>query len=118
MESFLLNNSDYVQVLSQSSVQFQFDIFDTVYTMLQDFKNTMKLTLRLKKLVTSAQSLSASLILNNAMDAIISECCNNLQCDRASVFLIDSSSNQLWFLFYFFKLNRILDFLFFLAFNN
>jgi hypothetical protein len=51
---------------------------------------------KLKKLIRAALNLHPSLILTDTFDKFVKEICTILDCDRASVFLIDPRKGTLW----------------------
>lgn len=71
-------------------------LFDAVKHLIDEHKNLYYLVYQLKKLVKAANGISESLILSEAMEKIINECCGFLECDRASVFLLDTQKEELW----------------------
>jgi signal transduction protein with GAF and PtsI domain len=52
--------------------------------------------IKLKKLIKAALNLHPSLILTDTFDKFVKEICTILDCDRASVFLIDHRRDTLW----------------------
>ncbi len=52
--------------------------------------------IKLKKLIRAALNLNPSLILADTFDKFVLEICQILECERASVFLIDHRKGVLW----------------------
>lgn len=56
----------------------------------------MDIILKLKKVFQSVNNMHKSIDLQDSFDIIINETCRVLDCERASVFLVDPKSNELW----------------------
>ena len=64
--------------------------------MIKDFRNLLDLVQRLQKLNRCSQKISVSLVLDESLERIVSSVCKTLNCDRASVFIVDELNNELW----------------------
>jgi signal transduction protein with GAF and PtsI domain len=64
--------------------------------MKNDWGRLAYLMLRLEKLVSACHSISKNLGLSDALYKIVEEVCDSLECDRASVFMLDELNGQLW----------------------
>ena len=51
---------------------------------------------KLRKIVKAAIAMTSSLVLNDAMERIVEETCDCLNCDRATVFMLDEQVGELW----------------------
>jgi len=72
------------------------DTVDIVKSLSKDFKNLLTIVLSLKRLLKANSSISVSLVLGDALEKIVSETCKILNCDRASVFIVDEANQELW----------------------
>lgn len=52
--------------------------------------------MRLKSLLLSSYSISKNLSLYEALEKIVEATCETLDCDRASVFMVDELTGELW----------------------
>ena len=95
-EELLADTDRFRDMVRKSSDQKLGDLMDVVKSLVRDFKNLLGIVLSLKKLVKANSSISVSLILNDALERIVSEACNILHCDRASVFIVDEANQELW----------------------
>ena len=50
----------------------------------------------MKKLINGVSDMHASLLIQDAFKKIIEQTCRILNCDRASVFVVDIKKNELW----------------------
>ena len=82
LEEFLKNNSLYLENFSRMNAISQNELFHTVNVLFSEFKNNINLISRLTKLIKSCQILSTSLVLNDALELMVKETCENLKCDR------------------------------------
>lgn len=69
---------------------------DAVKLLIQDHKSLFYLVHQLKKLIKAANTMAESMVLGESMERIVNETCECLECDRASVFLIDYLKEELW----------------------
>ena len=61
-----------------------------------DHENLLALVLKLKKLMKAANLMIGSLVFSEALDSIVDETCESLECDRASIFIHDPEKQELW----------------------
>ena len=61
-----------------------------------DAKFYFNLLFKVKKMLKTIFKMSQSLLLSETMDLIIEETCGTLECDRATVFIMDDKRNELW----------------------
>ena len=64
--------------------------------MLNDIQRLSHLLVRLKTLLLSSYTISKNLSLSEALEKIVDATCETLSCDRASVFMVDELSGELW----------------------
>lgn len=89
-DSFIssLSNFDYPSILQ---------LYDSLKFLIDDHKSLYLLIHQLLKIIKAANSMSeSSMILFDAMEKIVDQTCECLQCDRASVFLFDYEKDELW----------------------
>lgn len=54
------------------------------------------LVFKLKRVIKATNTISQSLALNEAMDAIVTQICECLNCDNATIWLVDQEKEELW----------------------
>lgn len=69
---------------------------DAIKLLIQDHQSLFYLVHQLKKLIKAANTMAESMILGESMERIVNETCECLDCDRASVFLVDYHKDELW----------------------
>jgi hypothetical protein len=72
------------------------ELFEYITEMRQNLKSMTNLNLRLRKLLTASANISSTLIIEEALDRLVEETCENLGCDRASVFIVDWTNGEMW----------------------
>ena len=71
-------------------------LYDAILNLLADHRSLFELVFRLKKIIRAANSMNASLVLIEAMEKIVDETCECLNCDRATVFIVDEEKEEVW----------------------
>ena len=51
---------------------------------------------KMKRIIKAATVMMTSLLLDEAMEKIVHETCETLQCERATVFIYDNTKEELW----------------------
>ena len=93
----LFNNYDtFYTRLSKLSSNSKYDVCYNVKCILHDFSNMHELLNKTKLLIRACCKISSTLMIDDAFAQICSETCKTLECDRASVFLLDDSKKELW----------------------
>ena len=72
------------------------DYLLTFKAMINDIHRISHLLLRLKTLLLSSYSISKNISLTEALEKIVDATCGTLECDRASVFMVDELTGELW----------------------
>lgn len=93
----ILTNSETFRDAIQESQDFKLeDYFMSIKSLKNDWNRLSQLILRQKKLVNACHQISKDHGLSEAMNKIVEEVCEVLECDRASVFMLDELNGQLW----------------------
>jgi putative methionine-R-sulfoxide reductase with GAF domain len=95
-QSLLEDDGSFIDRFSSMEPQSQSEFLELLRTRQKDYKSLVELTLRLKRLILASYNISVSLMLNDAVDRFVHETCENLRCERASVFLVDELNEELW----------------------
>ena len=72
------------------------DYLITFKSMINDIRRISHLMLRLKTLLLNSYTISKNISLSEALEKIVDATCETLQCDRASVFMVDELTGELW----------------------
>lgn len=72
------------------------DYMMTFKSMINDIHRISHLLLRLKTLLLNSYAISKNISLSEALEKIVEATCETLECDRASVFMVDEMTGELW----------------------
>ena len=97
----------FLSKLTQFSEQFREEILEcsdykleeynvTIRSLINDWSTMSRVMQRMKRLIYAGQEISKNLYLQEAMYKIVDMVCDVLDCDRASVFMLDELNGQLW----------------------
>lgn len=70
--------------------------FDAISNILKENDKLFELVLKLKKILKAANNMMQSLVLVEAMEEIVEQVCGCLNCDRATLWLVDEEKEELW----------------------
>lgn len=70
--------------------------FDAVHFIMNENKEMFEMVKKMKRILKAAQQMTTSLVLSEAIEKICEETIDTLNCDRASLFLLDSAKGELW----------------------
>ena len=97
MQNLLENEDEFITTLSNFDYQSLLTLYDAMKALFSDHQSLFYLIHQLLKIIKAANSMSeSSMILTDAMEKIVNETCECLNCDRASVFLFDHEKDELW----------------------
>ena len=96
-ELILLTKSEdnFILTLKNSPSETYFKYFDMISLLINDYKDMLKLGIRMKEFIKISISLIDSMIDNNSIKVLIENTCSILSCDRASLFILDKISDSL-----------------------
>ena len=93
----ILDEEDFfITYVTGSDFSSLISLYDNLYHLYTDHKTLYSLVFRLKKIIKACNSMTETLVLNDAMERIVDETCECLECDRASVFMLDEQNEELW----------------------
>ena len=98
---------NYLRRLLESSESFREEIITCTDLKMEDYVLTFKamfndierithILVRLKTLLLNSYSISKNLSLTEALERLVEATCDTLECDRASVFMVDELTGELW----------------------
>jgi hypothetical protein len=71
-------------------------LHEAINALRHDHKALRNMVFKLRRIIRATVGMTTSLILNEAIERIIDETCECLDCERATVFLYDINKEQLW----------------------
>ena len=71
-------------------------LYQHISSTMEDHANLRQLIFKLKRIVKSSATMATSLVLSEAIEKVVDETCECLDCDRASLFIYDTTKEELW----------------------
>jgi hypothetical protein len=95
LEELIKNDQNYLNTIKNSSENELLKYSDSISCLINDYKEMIKLGMRMKDFMKSSILLVDSIISNDSSKIFIDNICHVLKCDRASLFLYDQMSDSL-----------------------
>lgn len=86
----------FIDFVSSSDISTLVHFYDNLIGMFNEHKSLHFLIYRLKKIIKAANVMTSSLILAESIEKIVDETIEFLECDRATVFILDEKKEELW----------------------
>ena len=95
LQSLVATDEHFLSSIHNSSENQLLKYSDLISCLINDYKEMIKLGMRMKDFMKSSLLLVDSIISNNSSKVFIDNTCHILKCDRASLFLLDQVSDSL-----------------------
>ena len=95
LEKLTKNDEHFLREISDSSNEVLLKYCDMIIALINDYKEMIKLGLRMKNFLKGSNKFVDSIIDNNPSKVLIENTCSILNCDRASLFILDKASDSL-----------------------
>jgi signal transduction protein with GAF and PtsI domain len=96
LENFAKDEETFIQKVARAEPTDLIALHDNLKALKTNHRSNFLLILRMKRIIKAANSLTASLPLNDALKRLAEECCAVLECDKTSVFMVDHEKEELW----------------------
>lgn len=96
LNRLIMDEDSFIMNLTNLEYSAMITFHDAVKLLIQDHKSLFYLVHQLKKIIKAANTMAESMVLGESMERIVNETCECLECDRASVFLVDYLKEELW----------------------
>lgn len=96
MENLVSDEEIFIQKIRNWEENLLISVFFGIETLLRENRNLFGLVMKLKKIIKAANMMSDSLILHEAMEEIVEQICSCLNCDRATLWIVDEEKEELW----------------------
>ena len=96
LDELLEDDEGFADRFAALDSQLQRDLLMKIRSQHAEYQTLVNITLRLKKLILATHKISASTVFSEMVDRLVNETCENLLCDRASVFMVDELNGELW----------------------
>ena len=71
-------------------------LYDAIFDSRTINRSLKQMVFKLKRIIKATISMTTSLVLDEAIERIIEEVCECLDCERATTFIYDNSKEELW----------------------
>ena len=95
LHALIKSDEEFLSLIRNSSENQLLKFADNISSLLNDYKEIIKLGMRMKDFIRSSLLLVNSIISNDITGVFIDNTCQILKCDRASLFLLDQVSDCL-----------------------
>lgn len=86
----------FIDYVSKNDMASLINLYDNMMGLFNEHKSLYNLIYRLKKIIKAANIMTSSLILTESIEKIVDETIEFLECDRATVFILDEKKEELW----------------------
>lgn len=86
----------FIDYVSSNDMNNLANLYDNLMGLFTEHKSLYGLIYRLKKIIKAANVMTASLILTESIEKIVDQTIEFLECDRATVFILDEKKEELW----------------------
>ncbi|KAL4450298.1 hypothetical protein ABPG74_009004 [Tetrahymena malaccensis] len=96
LQKIAISETEFRNFMMNLTPQKYSNFFQSMQHVLKIEMASLEMILKLKRIILSVQKMHSSILISDAFNTIIYETCQVVNCDRASVFLIDPKRNELW----------------------
>ena len=86
----------FIDYVANNDISNLIVLFDALTGLFNEHKSLHNLIFRLKKIIKASNVMTSSLILAESIEKIVDETVEFLECDRATVFILDEKKEELW----------------------
>ena len=95
LQNLIISDEHFLSTIRNSTENQLLKYSDLISCLINDYKENIKLGMRMKDFMKSSLSLVDSIISNDSSKVFIDNTCQILKCDRASLFVLDQISDSL-----------------------
>ena len=95
LEKLTKNDENFLREMADSTNEALLKYCDTITALINEYKEMIKLGIRMKDFINGSNKFVDSVIYNNPSKILIENTCSILNCDRASLFVLDKASDSL-----------------------
>ena len=95
LQNLIISDEHFLSCLKNSTENQLLKYSDLISCLINDYKEMIRIGMRMKEFMKSSISLVDSIISNNSLKVFIDNTCTILNCDRASLFVMDQISDSL-----------------------
>lgn len=95
LEKLTKNDENFLRTIADSSNEILLKYCDMIISLINDYKEMIKLGIKMKDFIRGSNRFVDSVMDNNPSKILIENTCSILNCDRASLFILDKTSDSL-----------------------
>jgi len=96
LEDLLKNEENFIQEVTYFDKEKFVKLHDSIQTIRNDHMALRNMVFKLRRIIKATITMTTSLLLDEAIERIVDETCECLDCDRATTFIYDSMREELW----------------------
>lgn len=95
LEKLTKNDENFLRTIADSSNEILLKYCDMIIALINDYKEMIKLGIKMKDFIRGSNRFVEGVMDNNPSKILIENTCSILNCDRASLFILDKTSDSL-----------------------
>lgn len=96
MEDLLKSEDIFVDKVSSFDQGMLRKLYDAIFDLKTINRSVKQMVFKLKRIIKATVTMTTSLVLDEAIESIVEEICECLDCERATTFIYDNSKEELW----------------------
>jgi hypothetical protein len=96
IENLVSDEENFIQKIRNWDDDLLISVYIGIENLLKENRSLFGLVMKLKRIIKAANMMSDSLILHEAMEEIVEQICSCLNCDRATLWIVDEEKEELW----------------------
>jgi len=96
LEELLRNEENFLQEVTYFDKEKFMKLHDSIQTIRNDHLALRNMVFKLRRIIKATITMTTSLLLDEAIERIVDETCECLDCDRATTFIYDNMREELW----------------------
>jgi len=96
LEDLLKSDDIFIEKVSNFDQSMLRKLYDAIFDLRTINRSLKQMVFKLKRIIKATISMTTSLVLDEAIERIIDEVCECLDCERATTFIYDNSKEELW----------------------
>lgn len=86
----------FIDYVAKGDISTLISFYDNLNGLFNEHKSLHSLIYRLKKIIKAANVMTSSLILSESIENIVDQTIEFVECDRATLFILDEKREELW----------------------
>lgn len=96
LEDLLKSDEIFIDRVSSFDQSMLRKLYGAIFDLKTINKSLKQMVFKLKRIVKATITMTTSLVLDEAIESIVDEICECLDCERATTFIYDNAKEELW----------------------